>query len=311
MKHLLLKVSFCISIFFCASSKAQSYVPFPDSNAVWNIFDDWGADVNYIFTINGDSLYNGHVYKKYYISNDTTGTTAPALARLVRQDIPNKKNFAIYPGNSTEQLIYKFGLNINDTITVYTSRFGWGPVNLKVFAKDSILINGQYRKRLQLNSKYSFSGYSGFDDWVEGIGSMFGIFNAGFISMTTDIEFHKSLVCFTKNGAKEFSIYGSSSSSCFVHLRSGVGIEKHNLQNSLFKIYPNPSSGILNIEVNAVLENPLSISIRDALGRTVKQVSISVSTKIDVSDVENGIYFIILSNEQKQIMYQSKIVKQN
>lgn len=87
-----------------------------------------------------------------------------------------------------------------------------------------------------------------------------------------------------------------------------VAIKQFNVQNLGLHIYPNPSNGILNVDVNAALEKPLSISISDALGRTVKQLSLSASTKIDLSDVKEGIYFLQVYNDGKLLAI-DKIIK--
>jgi hypothetical protein len=87
-----------------------------------------------------------------------------------------------------------------------------------------------------------------------------------------------------------------------------VAIKQFNVQNLGLHIYPNPSSGILNIDINTALEKPLSISITDALGRMVKQVSLSASTKIDVSDVKEGIYFLQVL-ENGSVIANEKIIR--
>ncbi len=87
-----------------------------------------------------------------------------------------------------------------------------------------------------------------------------------------------------------------------------VAIKQVNVQNLGLHIYPNPSSGILNVEVNTALEKPLDITLSDALGRIVKQLSLSASTKIDVSDLENGIYFLQVFDEGK-LLTTEKIIK--
>ncbi|MCF8370048.1 MAG: T9SS type A sorting domain-containing protein [Bacteroidales bacterium] len=60
-----------------------------------------------------------------------------------------------------------------------------------------------------------------------------------------------------------------------------------------FNLYPNPSSEILNIQ----LQNPTDYSVKiiDLSGRTVIHTSLDQSTKIDVSGLEAGTYLVIVS----------------
>ena len=62
----------------------------------------------------------------------------------------------------------------------------------------------------------------------------------------------------------------------------------NNNQNAAISIYPNPTNSILNIEVKA----PSQISIINVLGEVVKTETINGSSKLDVSDLTTGVYFI-------------------
>lgn len=68
-----------------------------------------------------------------------------------------------------------------------------------------------------------------------------------------------------------------------------TGIRSYiNNQNSQISIYPNPTSSILNIEVR----EQTHISIINIVGEIVKTETINGTSKLDVSNLNAGVYFI-------------------
>lgn len=83
---------------------------------------------------------------------------------------------------------------------------------------------------------------------------------------------------------------------CFDNLvyESDAAINE-NKQNQ-FQLYPNPSSDYVNVEMNALMNG--SINIYDASGKQVYVQSLNaLKTTVQVSDLEQGIYFITISGE--------------
>lgn len=74
-------------------------------------------------------------------------------------------------------------------------------------------------------------------------------------------------------------------------------------------VFPNPSSGMFNLQTNNGLENA-SVSVFDINGRVVYQTnSKNLKTELlDLTSVQNGIYMLKISNEKSQFFL--KIVKQ-
>jgi surface protein len=88
-----------------------------------------------------------------------------------------------------------------------------------------------------------------------------------------------------------------------VIIESFGGIED---EASLFSIYPNPTSGIVNIEADN-LQNYSSIIVTDALGRIISKLKIdSNNMKLDFSDKNPGLYFIEIQGNGNSIF--TKIV---
>jgi len=70
-------------------------------------------------------------------------------------------------------------------------------------------------------------------------------------------------------------------------------------QNSEITLYPNPTSSILNIEV----KDQTQISIINMLGEIVKTETINSASKLDVSALNSGVYFIQDSKSGKAIKF--------
>jgi subtilisin family serine protease len=70
--------------------------------------------------------------------------------------------------------------------------------------------------------------------------------------------------------------------------------------NNLVKIHPNPVKNTLYISSSTVLTDSFSVSIYDVTGRFIKGAKEVVST-IDVSDLNNGVYFVTISKNNELI----------
>lgn len=86
-----------------------------------------------------------------------------------------------------------------------------------------------------------------------------------------------------------------------------LGIDE--FKNVEVAVFPNPSSGIFNLQTNSGLENA-SISVFDINGRAVYQTTFkNIKTQVlDLTPLQNGIYMVKISNETSQFF--RKIVKQ-
>jgi hypothetical protein len=78
------------------------------------------------------------------------------------------------------------------------------------------------------------------------------------------------------------------------------------LQNGDVKIYPNPSNGLLNIKIENN-EEVKQIKIYDVVGQLVKTEAVtSELSKVDVSNLNNGIYVVQLADVNGKVMMSSK-----
>lgn len=290
-------------------TKAQNYVPFPDSNCVWNV--GWSSNASHIIKIHGDSVLNNLQYKKYYISYDTSFTNAQyTFKALIRQDNLSKRVYGVSNGSNQEKLLYDFSLNVNDTISVNTLLLVHGFPRVKVVAKDSILIAGQFRKRLTLTSGYSWSANVLYERWIEGVGSDFGVFLNGLCSYVVFDVCYPKLNCQTVNGQL---VYGSNGHCFSQPCGTGVGNAETSMETATeVVIYPNPGKGLFTVSLPyQKRSSEFRLAIYDIMGSQIRNLIVHSDTKVDLSDLADGIYLLKVFTSHGQEIYRSKLIKQD
>lgn len=79
---------------------------------------------------------------------------------------------------------------------------------------------------------------------------------------------------------------------------STVGISK-SLNSATVNIYPNPTDGILHIEINNLGNTAYSISVIDVMGRTVHRSQASEKkVQLNLSELGSGVYYLLIGNDE-------------
>ena len=110
----------------------------------------------------GDTTINNKLYHKIYNGNGYSGA--------IRQDITTKSVYfhGYYQSSfANDTLLYTFGLHVGDTVPI---KFASAVYPEKIISIDSILINGNYRKRFNTNGSINNNA------WIEGVGSTHFLF---------------------------------------------------------------------------------------------------------------------------------------
>lgn len=76
---------------------------------------------------------------------------------------------------------------------------------------------------------------------------------------------------------------------------STLGVNDMSLGENDIKLYPNPTSSILNIEMNTILKKAIIVNIQG------QRVIESVSNQLDVSSLSNGLYIIKIEDENGNV----------
>jgi hypothetical protein len=256
-------------LLFCRSISGQ--ISFPDSSAVWSISDIIMGDCEtYTYSVIGDTLIKSHKYEKIYVSYDTLFNTSNSKYYCSVKDSLHKWYF-IFNEDTSNYMLYDFALKAGDSVII--SNAFRQSVKVYVQSIDSINLAGMFRKKLSLMSATFMP-----DTWVEGIGSLNGLFYPE-LSGVEDVGF--TLNCFQQNNKLLFSQNGKCSSTT----------TDINVKTEFFDIYPNPSIGLFTINNN--LTDMYNIVVYNSLGVMVKELNNCHDiTNLDLSDYPNGIYVI-------------------
>ncbi|MFN5983157.1 MAG: T9SS type A sorting domain-containing protein [Fluviicola sp.] len=182
--------------------------------------------------------------------------------------------------DSTEIVLYDFGLEVNDTFRiVYSNSL------LRVTSKDSILIEGTYYDRFFFEHDSSDIEYwlPYNYHWIAGIGSSMGFFPY-YNNFEQRIEFN----CFHDD--YDIFDYFPIGNNCYFGQLS-------ELSQSNFSIYPQPFTNAFTISSRSELTSPLSYQLVDVFGRIHLQGKLENQTQtIDAKDLPAGMYFLKIDN---------------
>lgn len=261
---------------------------FPNAEGIWSILrssSSAGTTTSYTSTlyVGGDSIYNDHTYNKIFITPDTVASGGYVLA-LLRTDSSGLKVYCIAWRDTTENLLYDFGLDAGESSIVFPASFGEGTeVTVTVDQVDTILVGGVYRRRQRLNGWYS----GRLEYWIEGIGSTEGLLDAGLSSYLLTDVFYPFLYCYQENGE---TIYRSEyAQSCFLRLPSGMGTYE---ERNPIELFPNP---IIEHAIVRTTTGTGRIHVYDALGHEVFSQEIeALQERVDFSGLSKGLYIVVL-----------------
>lgn len=287
-----------ILLLFTAKFTFSQYRPLPMQNAEWVCSGAFNllstpTSINYMYYTDNDTLIGSMVYvniRKVEIPSVNDVNTYQTYTGAIRQDTLNKKIYIVPTDSTSEKLLYDFSLNVGDTVVSFLNETC--PAIETIGAIDSIIVNGNYHRRLHLQD-----GCSGIQIYyIEGIGSNFGLI---FPNNTGNLS---NLICTKVNNQ---TYYPDSSTSC--NLVTSV--------NSLdidmaIDIYPNPSNNEINIiipDTEKLTSN--TITLLSPLGQILITEKInSQKSIIDISSLPKGLYLLTISVNEN--IFTKKIIKQ-
>jgi len=277
---LLLLVLFAL---ICGKTQAQTYIPFPDSNAVWSqIKIDNYAQSKYQYRILGDTIIGSVQYHKLFMQYDSLLNFSNSIyVGAIREQ--SKKIFFLHSYCQNETRLYDFSKNVGDTINNLYDEDSYCvgvPASGVINSIDSILIDGNYRKVFHLNSVNN-------PVWIEGIGSMFGLLNS--VEPTPTCFCNWRLVCFQQNDSVKY--LNPNFNSCFPVI---TDIPNQVPSKTSVNIFPNPVTGESTIKWD-ISGSPIysTLIFTDILGKNIKTINVYGKNEITVNrnDYTPGLYF--------------------
>ncbi|MFI5221576.1 MAG: immunoglobulin-like domain-containing protein [Bacteroidia bacterium] len=87
----------------------------------------------------------------------------------------------------------------------------------------------------------------------------------------------------------------------YVYVKQYVSVTERELSNATVRVYPSPAQNQITVSVRGIQNIPVNISVLDMVGRelmTRQMRSGSFKEILDITNLNNGIYFCVLTNEK-------------
>ncbi len=260
-------------------------------------------DMKYWFE--GDTIIDNKRYTKVYEQYCYSATECSDNLRYfaaIREDTTAEKLYCLHVDDGEERLIADFDVKAGDEIMV-ASYWGYELMDdiwytqVEIESVDSVLIQNQYRKRINVCDRYPGNVK---DSWIEGIGSIgYGLLFP-FAPGIPDARDAPVFICFQEN---DRLIYRNPNfESCYAK-DMGVNIPANTYSN--YAIFPT----LVNDRLFVNMPNSIgSYSMFNYQGQWVKSGSLPVEF-IDISDLQLGIYQIIFYDNDKSRIYSNRFIK--
>lgn len=267
-------------------------ISFP-TNATWS--DDYGVyDQSFppqppihnykYYKTNGDTIINGYTYTIIgtpYSSNYCNLRDSSGFVFC-------KYNYG-FSYDTIEFVLFNYNLSLGDSISI--PRIG-NPITYEpgtVYAIDSFLIGFQAHKRIRISASWSGS----YLDFIEGVGSLQGLLypENGWIDSWND------LYCFSKNDTVMYKNFVQTYhfGNCWLT----TNVEDKKLINEVTNVYPNPTSGNINIDLKEVKQD-IKATITNSLGQVIFIQNFEATNLISIDiDAPSGIYFLNLKSDRE------------
>ncbi|MDR0799086.1 MAG: T9SS type A sorting domain-containing protein [Dysgonamonadaceae bacterium] len=242
-----------------------------------------------------DTVMNGKSYRKIVDKDGYLGAIREENGKVYA-----RLDYGGYHYASNEFMLYDFTVQVGDIIesTALEGVLSY-PDGITVREIDEIeLESGEKRKRFFFNET---------DEWIEGIGSVNGLFHD---AMSQPTNYNVSyLVCFQNNDVPLYvNIEKCWDGKCCENLPLRLDNPDSHHKSVCF---PNPTQGIVKIvlpESNG--EKSISIKIVDSMGEMLQASSASnkESVEIDLSGYASAIYYIAVDIDNSSTLY--KVIKQ-
>ena len=282
---------------------------FDNLNSKWNVAKTYPngnmqnpnfvATTTKIYGFQGDTLLNSEQWFKMFATSDSLFLSNLTYLGLTRTS--NNRILFIDTLNQVDTL-YDFNLNIGDSVLF--NLFGSAPEKIPIINIDSIQINGNFYKQFHFAEPTVINAFDLLNEvWIEGIGSIHGpIFPNHPVKFSTEISDSLLLIC-TRYNNQQFWQHPSYN-SCYVNIVLGFD----NLTQTNLNIFPNPVED--KVKINLTKTDNYSINIFNVNGqKLIEDNIVSNSLTIDLSELNDGIYFIIIDNKKQR--FTSKLIKRS
>ena len=266
MKKRLLFVCFFSLLLF--QGKAQQYQPiFGDEMTQWLVTGKYTipeyAWMDTISAITTDDEYKIMEYKSRW-------SHQCGIIGKIRTNETNSKLYLIEPDSTAELLIMDLDLSVGDTFDTKTEYNQFRTL----YVEGVYILDG--KKHIQFNED---TGGQTRKMFIEGVGPNWGF--------EPEYEYH--LICKQNDFTQTYSLENEYFKDCdFV---GGVYIDNPTIERNI-KIYPNPASEYVIIDVSEISLENVYLTIYNVLGvEILNRMLFDSETVLDLSDFPNDVYF--------------------
>jgi hypothetical protein len=262
---------------------------FPTNNASWQ-----GTTLTLVGpqpfqeVLCGDTLINGQVYSQFWAK----ASNADSLLYRVAIRVNGPRVWYIEADSTEERLLYDFSLETGDDITLPYVGLP-GEATLKVASVAYVSQGNETRKVI------NFVPIMGIQEvWVEGVGSLFGPLNRGFIAL----DAYSELACQRLGGSISYST-GNAQACDFIYecLLTSTDETDRTLD---IQVFPTVSEG--QVQLQFAGHQQLDVVLYSAVGRRVwQQAGLNPGQHtLDFGHLPKGMYVLALSASNKNIYLQ-------
>lgn len=264
------------------SGQASTYHPLLN-NTSWHVHASSFSPWDFWISPSGDTIINSLKYTKY-------GST------LLREDSAQKKVWRWYSSQPSETLLYDFSLGISGQLFIFDQTSVTTPSDtLIVTMIDSVLTNVGYRKIFRLRQIQG----AFYNDIIESVGSLELPLNIHHYASDPDYN----VSCSYQNGQPIYSPSGLCATT--------IGTNEYTNKNTI-QIIPNPSSYVSTLKTEEPLTNA-TLRIYNSCGQKVQEIN-NISGQmftLHLNDLQRGIYFLQLIEENRMINVERLIIADN
>ena len=276
-------ISISAILILTISSYSQSSYPLISPDKFWSIIDQdphGGATTTTAYKFENDTVINGKEYLKVYecYFDSTFSIWAIYQNCFIREDSTGNV-FRLLNNDSLQ--IYDFNLQVGDS-TFTGVQIAGQDIYATVDTVDSILVNGNYRKRIVFDPYFQ-------ETWVEGIGSLTHILYP-FSRLSTS---HFDLSCVKESG---ITIYQNSLfEDCYIYV---VGINDRFTKSGTLKITPNPIKDQAIIEIKNSNKSNFLLQVINTSGKIVRSYTFHGNKYVFLRDgLASGLYIVKITSD--------------
>lgn len=256
-----------------------------DINKTWQNIEtcNWGAEPTikkYFIKLSSDTLINANNYKIVNYSENIEFDSSKSVG-YIRES--NNKIYFMDKNTMNEGLIYDFDLSIGNSVMIVNNFLNSSDKTLTIENIDTIEINDQKIRKFKFQNTDEY--------WLEGIGSIYGLLNAGF-SDTTGCYY--DLTCFKE---ESFVYTNPKYSDC--QFLTNIIAPINPYVDKRCSISPNPIGNESVLEIENINQSKYNINIYSYCGLKIK------------SDFFYGNEYIIYGNNFNRGIYLFSITGDN